>query len=213
MDQFIYVLAVNAIPFLLAITMHEAAHGYAAKALGDSTPQRSGRVSLNPLNHFDWLGTGLLPVLSVLAMSVAGPSGFAFVLGWAKPTPINPMNFANPKKDYTLVMLSGVLANVAMGIVWAFVFRASDSSALQAIAFAGMMWNVGLFVLHLIPLPPLAAGMAVAAVLPHHLSERFLALSRYSFFIVLALALTGALAYVLRPAYMMGLGALALIAK
>jgi Zn-dependent protease len=212
MDQIIYTLAVNAIPFLLAITLHEAAHGYAARALGDPTPGYARRVSMNPFNHFDLIGTLVLPLISIVTIAAVGASGFALVLGWAKPTPIDPGNFRDPKRDFTLVLAAGMVANFVMAVGWALVFRATDAQAIQAVAFAGMLWNVGLFVLHLIPIPPLTAGMALASILPTHLAARYLQVMRYSFFIILALAITGILAAVLRPAYSFGMNFLALVA-
>jgi Zn-dependent protease len=210
MDNFLFAIAINAIPFLLAITMHEAAHGYAARALGDDTPQASGRLSLNPFNHFEWLGTAVLPVISVVILTAT--NGFGVILGWAKPTPFNPWNFANPRRDSALVVFAGVLANIVMAVAWAICFRLVEASSLRLIAYAGMLWNVGLVVLHLIPLPPLAAGMAVAAVLPEHLAQRYMVITRYAFFILIALSLSGLLKAFALPAYALGMSVLAEIA-
>jgi Zn-dependent protease len=198
MDQIIYVLAVNAIPFLLAITLHEAAHGYAAKMFGDRTAEMLGRITLNPIKHVDWIGTVALPALLIVL-------GSGFIFGWAKPVPVNTRNLRNEKTDMIWVAAAGPAANLIMGIGWAIVYRLAESPAIDAIAFAGMLWNVGLMVLNLLPILPLDGGRILAGLLPGPLSYKFSRLEPYGLFIVLGLGLTGILATILTPLYRGGL--------
>jgi Zn-dependent protease len=198
MDQIIYVLAVNAIPFLLAITLHEAAHGYAAKMFGDRTAEMLGRITLNPIKHIDWIGTVALPALLIVL-------GSGFIFGWAKPVPVNTRNLRNEKTDMIWVAAAGPAANLVMGIGWAIVYRLAESPAIDAIAFAGMLWNVGLMVLNLLPILPLDGGRILAGLLPGPLSYKFSRLEPYGLFIVLGLGLTGILATILTPLYRGGL--------
>ncbi|MBL8310820.1 MAG: site-2 protease family protein [Burkholderiales bacterium] len=193
MDNIIYVLAVNAIPLLLAITLHEAAHGYAARIFGDRTAEMLGRISLNPIRHIDPIGTLLVPALT-LAMG-----GFFF--GWAKPVPVNFRNLRNPKTDMIWVSAAGPLANFLMAIGWAVALKLSDSGAIDAIAAAGVSWNVGLMVLNLLPILPLDGGRIVAGMLPGPLAYKFSRLEPYGLFIVLGLAIVGVLGMIMAPLF------------
>ncbi len=193
MDQFIYLLAVNAIPLLLAITLHEAAHGYAARVFGDRTAEMLGRITLNPIKHIDPLGTLAIPALTVLL------GGFFF--GWAKPVPVNINNLRKPKTDMIWVAAAGPAANLAMAIGWALVFKFSEGSAAEAIARAGMAWNVGLMVLNLLPILPLDGGRILAGLLPGPLSYQYSRTEPYGLFIVIGLLLVGALSAILSPLF------------
>ena len=193
MDNIIYTLAVNAIPLLLAITLHEAAHGYAARMFGDRTAEMLGRISLNPLKHIDMVGTVIVPAVT-LALS-------GFVFGWAKPVPVNASALRNPKRDMIWVAAAGPLSNFVMAIGWAIVLRVADSSALDAIAQAGIAWNVGLMVLNLLPILPLDGGRIVAGLLPGPLSYKYSRLEPYGLYVVLGLAVTQMLGPVLFPLY------------
>ena len=193
MDNIIYVLAVNAIPLLLAITLHEAAHGYAARLFGDRTAEMLGRISLNPIRHIDPMGTLLVPALT-LAMG-----GFFF--GWAKPVPVNFRNLRNPKTDMIWVSAAGPLANFVMALGWAVVLKVADSTAIDAIAAAGVSWNVGLMVLNLLPILPLDGGRIVTGLLPGPLAYKFSRLEPYGMFIVLGLAIVGVLGTIMSPLY------------
>jgi Zn-dependent protease len=193
MDNIIYVLAVNAIPLLLAITLHEAAHGYAARKFGDRTAEMLGRISLNPMRHIDPIGTLLVPALTLVM------GGFFF--GWAKPVPVNFGNLRNPKTDMIWVSAAGPLANFIMAIGWAVVLKVVDSSAIDAIAAAGVSWNVGLMVLNLLPILPLDGGRIVTGLLPGPLAYKFSRLEPYGLFIVLGLAVVGVLGSIMSPLY------------
>jgi Zn-dependent protease len=192
-DNFIYTLAVNAIPFLLAITLHEAAHGYAAKQFGDRTAEMLGRITLNPIKHIDWIGTVALPAFLILINSW-------FLFGWAKPVPVNTRNLRNEKTDMIWVAAAGPIANLLMLIGWMVIRRFSDSAAIDAIATAGVYWNVMMFTFNLLPILPLDGGRILAGLLPGPLSYKFSRLEPYGFFIVLGLAMIpGLLSSILIP--------------
>ncbi len=193
MDQFIYLIAVNAIPLVLAITLHEAAHGYAARVFGDRTAELLGRISLNPIKHIDPVGTLAVPALTVLI------GGFFF--GWAKPVPVNIRNLRNPKTDMIWVAAAGPAANLVMAIGWAIVFKLSEGTAMDAIARAGIAWNIGLMVLNLLPILPLDGGRILAGLLPGPLSYQYSRLEPYGLFILLGLMVVGLLSVILKPLF------------
>jgi len=193
MDNIIYVIAVNAIPLLLAITLHEAAHGYAARVFGDRTAEMLGRISLNPTKHIDPIGTLLVPALT---LAIGG-----FFFGWAKPVPVNFNNLRHPKRDMIWVAAAGPAANLVMAIGWAIVLKVSDVSAIDAIARAGVSWNVGLMVLNLLPILPLDGGRILAGLLPGPMSYQYSRLEPYGLFIVLGLSAVGILGTILFPLY------------
>ena len=193
MDNIIYMLAVNAIPLLTAITLHEAAHGYAARLFGDRTAEMLGRISLNPIKHIDWVGTVLVPALT---LAVGG-----FFFGWAKPVPVNAANLRNPKRDMIWVAAAGPASNLVMAIGWAILLKFNDIPAIDAISRAGIAWNVALMVLNLLPILPLDGGRILAGLLPGPLSYKYSRLEPYGMFIVLGLALAGVLSVILSPLY------------
>jgi len=193
MDNIIYMLAVNAIPLLTAITLHEAAHGYAARRFGDRTAEMLGRISLNPIKHIDPIGTLLVPALT---LAIGG-----FFFGWAKPVPVNFNNLRNPKTDMIWVAAAGPASNLVMAIGWALILKFNDIPAIDAIARAGIAWNVGLMVLNLLPILPLDGGRILAGLLPGPLSYKYSRLEPYGMFIVLGLAIAGVLGVILSPLY------------
>ena len=193
MDDIIYKIAVNAIPLLFAITLHEAAHGYAARVFGDRTAEMLGRISLNPIKHIDWIGTVAVPALT---LAIGG-----FFFGWAKPVPVNFNNLRNPKRDMIWVAAAGPAANLVMAIGWAIILKVNDMPAIDAIARAGVAWNVGLMVLNLLPILPLDGGRIVAGLLPRQLSNTYSRMEPYGMFIVLGLAVAGILGTILSPLY------------
>ena len=193
MDDIIYKIAVNAIPLLLAITLHEAAHGYAARVFGDRTAEMLGRITLNPIKHIDWIGTVAVPALT-LAIG-------CFFFGWAKPVPVNFNNLRNPKRDMIWVAAAGPAANLVMAIGWAIILKVNDIPAIDAIAQAGIGWNVALMVLNLLPILPLDGGRIVAGLLPQALSNTYSRMEPYGMFIVLGLAVAGILGTILFPLY------------
>jgi Zn-dependent protease len=193
-------IAVWALPVLFAITVHEVAHGWVAKKLGDPTAFMLGRLSLNPLKHIDPIGTIVVPAMLLML------GGFIF--GWAKPVPVTWQNLRNPKRDMALVALAGPGANLVMAIFWAMIAKIglltaamipSVSEPLIYMAGAGIFINIILMVLNLLPIPPLDGGRIMAGVLPGPISYKFSRLEPYGFFILLALLATGILSSILGP--------------
>ena len=191
-------IAVYALPVVFAITLHEAAHGYAARHFGDSTAYMLGRISLNPLRHIDPIGTILVPLLTMLLGGI--------LFGWAKPVPVNFGNLRQPKKDMLWVAAAGPASNLAMAIGWALVMKmamlmpeSSLSLPMALMGKAGVSINAVLLVLNLLPLPPLDGGRIMVSLLPHNLAWRFAALERYGFVILIALLFLGALDSILWP--------------
>ena len=192
-------IAVYLLPMLFAITVHEAAHGYAAKYFGDSTAEKLGRITLNPLKHIDPFGTVILPLL--LFFSSAG----AFSFGWAKPVPVNFNNLRNPKKDMLWVAAAGPATNFIMAIFWAMTasmlnfFPKSAAVFISEMCYAGIGINLALMILNLIPMPPLDGGRIAVSLLPNHLAIKLAQVEKYGFLILIALMLTGILDKIISP--------------
>jgi len=189
-SNLIQTVSVYAIPVIFAITMHEAAHGYAAKYFGDRTAYMMGRVTLNPFSHIHWVGTILLPLLLYFS------TGGALLFGYAKPVPVNFGNLRHPKRDMVWVALAGPGANLIQAIVWALLFVVyTDFGVTEkfflAMCKAGVLSNVVMFAFNLFPLPPLDGGRIVVGLLPWKQAYQFSRIEPYGFFIVMALALTG----------------------
>ena len=189
-SNLIQTVSVYAIPVIFAITLHEAAHGYAAKYFGDRTAQMLGRVTLNPLSHIHWLGTIVLPLL--LYFSTSG----ALLFGYAKPVPVNFGNLRHPKRDMVWVALAGPGINLIQALVWALLYVVyTDFGVTEkfflAMCKAGVLSNVVMFAFNLFPLPPLDGGRIVVGLLPWKQAYQFSRIEPYGFFIVIALALTG----------------------
>ena len=194
-------IALYAVPVVFAITLHEAAHGYVARLFGDSTAWMLGRVTANPLKHIDPVGTVLVPLGLLLLAKLAGGGGFLF--GWAKPVPVNFGNLRNPKRDMLWVAAAGPGANLAMALLWALVYRLGDevlaSEGLQMMARAGIMINVVLMVLNLLPILPLDGGRIAVSLLPHRLAMRYSRLEPYGFMVIILLLATGLLDNLMSP--------------
>jgi len=194
----IQTLATWALPVLFAITLHEVAHGWVARSLGDPTAFRLGRLSLNPLRHVDPIGTVLIPGMLLLFGS--------FLFGWAKPVPVDSRNFKDPRKDMAIVAIAGPLSNLAMAIVWAFLFKyAAETGATEGTWFgvremakAGIAINLGLMVLNLLPLPPLDGGRVVVGLLPAREAHQFARIEPYGMVILLILVFTHVLGAILQ---------------
>ncbi|MFO1284281.1 MAG: site-2 protease family protein [Burkholderiales bacterium] len=198
-------IALAAIPIVLAITVHEAAHGYVARLFGDGTAWMLGRVTLNPLKHIDPIGTVLVP----LATHLLG----GFLFGWAKPVPVNFGNLRHPKRDMLWVAAAGPGSNFAMALGWAVLFGlasaggALDSAALRYMGFVGVAINLSLMVLNLLPILPLDGGRIAVSLLPRSLAVPYSNTERFGFVIVIVLIVTGTLGFVLGPLYRLALGA------
>jgi Zn-dependent protease len=210
----IQLIALAAIPVTFAITLHEAAHGYAARHFGDYTADRAGRISLNPLRHIDPVGTIAVP-LAILLFTKGG-----ILFGWAKPVPVNFGQLRNPKRDMLWVAAAGPGANLVMACCWAVLLKFAQSTApnyfsipLLGMAEIGVTVNVVLMVLNLFPLPPLDGGRIAVSLLPGRLAGRFAMLEPWGFIILLVLLYTGVLGAVLSPFISFTLGTLSALFK
>jgi Zn-dependent protease len=194
-------ITIYAIPMILAITLHEAAHAFAAKRLGDPTAFLLGRMTANPLKHIDPIGTILVPGIFILFSSGLGMAGF---FGWAKPVPVAMQNLRSPRKDMGLVAAAGPASNFAMAIGWALFAVVVQLMELDPffsqVAVAGVSVNISLAVLNLLPFPPLDGGRIVVALLPAKLAYRFAQVEQYGMMILIGLMMTGILGRVIGPA-------------
>lgn len=186
----IQTVAIYAIPVLFAITVHEAAHGYAARHFGDNTAHMLGRITLNPVKHIDPLGTIAMPLM--LYFATAG----TFLFGYAKPVPVNFGRLRNPKRDMIWVALAGPGANLVQAIGWTVLLYMLVASGLEERFFiemcrAGVLVNLVMFAFNMFPLPPLDGGRILVGLLPNQLAYTVSRVEPYGFFIVLALVLTG----------------------
>ncbi len=202
--SFIQKLVVWVLPVVFAITVHEVAHGWVAKLYGDKTASFLGRLTLNPLKHIDILGTIIIPGLLLL-------SSTGFIFGWAKPVPVDPRNFKNPRQDMAVVALAGPVSNLLMAIGWALVARVGVWIGVEAItlpliytSIAGITINLVLALINLIPIPPLDGSRIVSGVLPLQWAGYYNKLERFGFIILLLLLWSGALGTFLGyPMYLM----------
>jgi Zn-dependent protease len=188
-DYSIQAVAINAIPLIFAITIHEAAHGYAARKFGDNTAYMLGRVTLNPAKHIDPIGTILIPLALLL-------TGSPFLVGYAKPVPVNFGRLRNPRIDSIWVALAGPGSNFIQALIWltlliVLVGLGVNEKFLISMSQAGITWNLGLLVFNLFPLPPLDGGRILSSLLPARQSIALGRLEPWGFFIVLALVFTG----------------------
>jgi len=191
-------IAVYALPVIFAITLHEAAHGYAARHFGDTTAYMLGRISLNPLRHIDPIGTVLVPLLTLLLGGI--------LFGWAKPVPVNFSHLRNPKKDMLWVAAAGPMANLAMAVFWTIMIKLATLMPGNSLALplflmgqAGVTINVVLMILNLLPLPPLDGGRIAVSLLPHNLAYRFALIEPYGLILLVLLMFSGVLGAILWP--------------
>ncbi len=197
-DQLIQTIAIAAIPILFAITLHEAAHGYVARHFGDMTAYQQGRISLNPMRHIDPVGTILLPILTLVLGGI--------LFGWAKPVPVNFAALRRPKQDMLWVAIAGPASNLAMALGWALLYKLSWSfpdnyfaEPLLEMAGIGIKINIVLLVLNLLPLPPLDGGRVAISLLPHRQAYQLSRIEPYGMFILIFMAITPVLGWVLSP--------------
>jgi Zn-dependent protease len=173
-NQLVQTIAIYALPVLLAITLHEAAHGYVARHFGDMTAHAQGRISLNPARHIDLVGTIIVPAL--LLAATAGK----FAFGWAKPVPVNYSALRRPRLHMALVAAAGPAANLGMLLVWAVALRiglelpaGSAAEFLVRLCVAGVVVNLVIMILNLLPILPLDGGRILAGLLPERVSAAF----------------------------------------
>ena len=191
-DNAIQSIILSIIPLLLAITLHEAAHGWAAKHFGDATAFMLGRITLNPLKHIDPIGTIIMPI----ALWVLSNGSFTF--GYAKPVPVNFNNLNNPKRDMVWVAFAGPGVNLIQAFIWGLIailaagigLEGSMGQFVYGMCQAGVWINVLLFVFNLLPLPPLDGGRIAVGLLPQQQSNLLARVEPYGFYIVLALLVT-----------------------
>lgn len=194
---YIQKISIYALPVIFAITVHEAAHGFAARYFGDSTAERAGRITLNPLKHIDPIGTILLPALTLFIGGI--------LFGWAKPVPVDFSRLRHPKRDMLWVAAAGPASNFVMALFWAAMIKLSMtyptiySEPLSLMGQAGVMINVVLMVLNLLPLPPLDGGRIAVSLLPNQLAYKYAQIEQYGFIILLVLLATGVLSTVMEP--------------
>ena len=191
-DNAIQSIILSIIPLLLAITLHEAAHGWAAKRFGDATAFMLGRITLNPLKHIDPIGTIIMPI----ALWVLSNGSFTF--GYAKPVPVNFNNLNNPKRDMVWVAFAGPGVNLIQAFIWGLIailaagigLEGSIGQFVYGMCQAGVWINVLLFVFNLLPLPPLDGGRIAVGLLPQQQSNLLARVEPYGFYIVLTLLVT-----------------------
>lgn len=188
--ELIQTVLIYALPVLFAITLHEAAHGYAARLLGDPTATLMGRVTLNPVVHIDPIGTLLMPLLLYFS------TGGAFLFGYAKPVPVRFDRLRRPKRDMVWVALAGPGINLVQAMLWGAALLVLAGLGLNERFFlemcrAGVLTNVVMFAFNLFPLPPLDGGRILTGLLPWRQALWLSRVEPWGFFIVLALVLTG----------------------
>jgi len=194
-------IAIWALPLIFAITLHEVAHGWVASWFGDQTARLSGRLSLNPLKHIDPIGTIVVPFLMLMTTN--------FIFGWAKPVPVDPRNFHNPRRDMAIVALAGPVSNFLMAIVWGILLKIAlglgangydwIGTPLAYMGEAGVGINVVLGVLNLLPLPPLDGGNILMGILPKQWAYRVSLIEPYGFIILILLLVTNMLGRIIGP--------------
>ena len=189
-NELVQTISTHAVPVLLAITLHEAAHGYTARQLGDDTAWQMGRVTLNPFPHIDLVGTVIMPLMLFFATSGQ------FLFGYAKPVPVDFSRLRHPKRDMVWVALAGPAVNLLQAFAWVALYYLLTSLGSEEQFFiemvkAGLKVNLVMFAFNLFPLPPLDGGRIVVGLLPMRLAIGFSHIERYGFFIVMGLVLMG----------------------
>lgn len=185
-------IAVWALPLIFAVTVHEAAHGWVADRLGDPTARRMGRITFNPLPHIDPVGTLLVPILM---LTFTG-----FLIGWAKPVPVQAARLHSPKRDMAIVAAAGPGANLVMALVWSLLLLLAHKliHSMQPVAMplllmsvAGIFVNLVLMAINLLPVPPLDGGRIVTGILPLPAARVFARIEPYGMLILIALLISG----------------------
>ena len=195
----IFKILVYAIPIIFAVSLHEVAHGWVAYLLGDSTAKQLGRLTVNPIKHIDPVGTIVVPIIMVMLIGIP--------FGWAKPVPVDVRNFVHPQKDMALVALAGPASNFLMAIFWTLVLvfslkvlpQGGFASLLEVMAEVGVVINLILMTLNLLPVPPLDGGRIVTGVLPFNMAVIFVRFEMIGLWIVIFLLASGFLGKILMP--------------
>jgi len=195
-EEIIQRVSMMLVPILFSLTIHELSHGLVANWLGDNTAKWMGRLTMNPLKHLDPVGT-----IMIIFTAISG-----FGIGWAKPVPVNPANFNNPKRDMAVVALAGPLSNILLAIIAAFMMNVDMSflmneiriPVIEMIKFSFLI-NIGLAVFNLIPVPPLDGGRILCGILPKKMAYGFSQIEPYGFIILILLLFTNVIDIVLFP--------------
>jgi Zn-dependent protease len=191
LTQIIQQIAIYAVPLFLGIICHEVAHGYVSYLLGDPTAKNAGRLTLNPLKHLDLVGTLVFLITRMI--------------GWAKPVPINPSYYQNPRKGIVLVSIAGPATNFVLAALFYFLYRGLAAVIMTSdpqlagyviypivnIAAAGTIINIILGIFNLLPIPPLDGSKVLAVILPPKMAAKYMKLERYGFIILILLVMTG----------------------
>ncbi len=185
-SHLIQTVTVNALPVLFAITLHEAAHGYAAKYFGDNTAWLLGRVTLNPVPHIDLVGTLIMPL--IIYFATAG----TFLFGYAKPVPVRFGDLRNPKRDMVWVALAGPVMNLMQAFIWGVALYTLlgfnfDETFFLEMCKAGVLVNIVMFAFNLFPVPPLDGGRVLVGLLPRKMAMEFSRIEPYGFYIVMVM--------------------------
>jgi len=208
-------IAIFSVPFVMAVVLHEVAHGWVANRFGDSTAQRAGRITLNPLPHLDLIGTVILPLFMLISQS-------PILFGWARPVPINPQSFSNYRKGLFWVSLAGPAMNFILAIFGAFAFVALQKWVpenfilyvpLSLMAYTTVALNFVLGLFNLIPLPPLDGSKMLESFLGHKGTQWLRTVERYSFYILIALLMTGVLRVIFYPVHLLTFSSIHLAAS
>ena len=202
-------LIISFVPFMLAITVHEVAHGYVAYRKGDYTAKLMGRITMNPIRHVDPIGTILFPLMLVFSRSPV-------IFGWAKPVPVNAFNFKNPRKDMVLVSMAGPLSNILLAMAFALVFKilllifgptvlfnSQFLAPLAGMLVVGLKISIYLGVFNLLPIHPLDGSHILEGLLPADKARVYSRMDRYGGIILIALLFTGILQIIIRPVYVL----------
>jgi len=193
-------ISIGILPILLAITVHEVAHGWVADRLGDRTARLAGRLTLNPIKHIDPIGTLILP-LAMYALT-------GFVFGWAKPVPVDPRNLTSPRRDMAFVAVAGPASNLIMAFGWAVLMALGVhgmgqgswyGEPLALMAQIGVFVNLLLMVFNLLPIPPLDGGRVLVSAVPPRIAAQIERIEPFGFIILLVLLFTGVLSMTILP--------------
>ena len=208
----VQLFAIWFLPIVFAVTVHEAAHGYVAKYLGDNTASMLGRLTLNPLRHIDLIGTIIIPTVLLFLGGI--------IFGWAKPVPINAQNLRHPRRDLAIISLAGPLSNVFMAFFWAIIAKVGEITlqynfpgalAINYMGMAGIKMNVIFAILNILPLPPLDGGHVLAWILPKKAAIRLAYIAPFGLFILLFLAAIGFLGAIIGPIAAAGYNLIAML--